>query len=91
MLLLGSALRGLLQYIWPVVVGNVGHYRANSYRLHASETQQLSYVSMAVADANPSVIGVQLLVGSRQPMAARLATHLSNTTVKVWMTNILAK
>jgi len=46
---------------------------------------------MAVADANPSVIGVQLLVGSRQPMAARLATHLSNTTVKVWMTNILAK
>jgi len=35
----------------PVVVGNVGDNSDSSYRLHASETQQLSYVPMA--DATP--------------------------------------
>jgi len=36
-------------------VGNVGDNSVTSYRLHASETQQLAH------DANPSVICVELL------------------------------
>jgi len=47
-------------YTGPVVVGNVDDNRVSSYRLRTSETQQLSYV--------PSVICVELLWGSRQPM-----------------------
>jgi len=39
----------------PVVMGNVGDNSVSSCRLHAVETQQLSYVSMAVANATPSV------------------------------------
>ena len=41
----------LMMYIGPVVVGNVSDNSISSYRLHASETQQLSYVLMFVADA----------------------------------------
>jgi len=61
-------------------VGNVGDNSVESYSLHASETQQLSYVPMD--DATPIVICVELLGGSRQPMTGRLATHPSNTTLK---------
>ena len=54
-------------------MGNVGDNTVSSYRLHASETQQL---------ADPSVRTVELLGDSRQPITGRLATHPSNTTVK---------
>ena len=35
------------------VVGNVGDKSVSNNRLHASETQQLSYLSMAAADDTP--------------------------------------
>jgi len=66
-------------YIGPVAVGNVGDNSLSCYRLHASETQQLSHVP--TADATP--ICVELLGHSRQPMTGRLATHPSNTSVKI--------
>ena len=66
-------------YIGPVVVGNVGDNSASSYRVHASETQQLSYVPMV--DATPICTCVELLGQSRQPMTGRLATHPSNAAV----------
>ena len=66
-------------HVGPVVVGNVGDKSASSYRLHASETQQLSCVPMAVADATPTCM--ELLGGNRQPVTGRLATHPSNTPV----------
>jgi len=65
-------------------VGNVGNNSVSSYRLHASETQQLSYVQMADAAPYPSVSCVELLWGSHQPGTGRLATHRINTTVKIW-------
>jgi len=68
-------------YIGPVVMSNVGDNSVSSCRLHASETQQLSYIPMA--DVTPSVFCVELLWSSRQPMTGRLATHPSNTTVKI--------
>ena len=34
-------------YIGPVIMGNVGDNSVSSYRLHASETQQLSYLADA--------------------------------------------
>jgi len=52
-------------------------------RLHARETQQLSWPTPLWTTPHPSVICVELLGGSsRQPMTGRLATHPSNTTVK---------
>jgi len=42
-------------------VGNVGDNNVSSYRLHASKTEQLSYVPMA--DATRFVICVELLGG----------------------------
>jgi len=65
-------------------VGKVGDNSASSYRLHASETQQLSDVPMAVADATPPVVCVD--GSSRQPMTGRLATHPSNTTIRLQLT-----
>jgi len=65
--------------IGPVVVGNLGVNIVSSYRLHAPETQQLSYVSMAV-DATPICYLCGVARGSRQPMTGRLATHPCNTT-----------
>ena len=62
-------------------MGNVGDNNVSSYRLHASETEQLSYVPMA--DATRSVICVELLGGDRQPMTGRLATHPNNTTADI--------
>jgi len=59
-------------YIGPVVAGNV--VTDNSVR-------HLKHNSWPTP--HPSVIGVELLGGSRQPMAGRLATHPSNTTVKI--------
>jgi len=60
-------------------VGNVGDNSASSYRVHASETQQLSYLPMV--DATPICTCVELLGQSRQPMTGRLATHPSNAAV----------
>ena len=37
-----------------------------------------------MADATPICFFVELLEGSRQPMTGRLATHHSNTTVKIY-------
>jgi len=65
-------------------VGNVGDNGVSSYRLHASETQQLSDVAMAVADAYPSAICVQLLEDSRSASDGPICnTPYSNTTVKI--------
>jgi len=47
-------------YIGPVVVGDVGDNGVNSYRLHASETQQLSYTLMADATAIRYLCGVAI-------------------------------
>ena len=49
----GSTL--IIYWAGQVVVGNVGDSSVSSYRLHAFETQHLSYVPMAeaVADATP--------------------------------------
>ena len=69
------------RYIGQVVVSNVGDNSVSGYCLHAYETQQLSYVPMA--DATPICYCVELLGSSRQPITGRLATHLSNTTVKI--------
>ena len=60
---------------WVVVVGNVGDNSVSSYRLHASETQQL-------ADATPISYLCGVARGSGQPITGRLATHSSHTTVK---------
>jgi len=65
--------------IGAVVVGNVGDNSVSSYRLHASETHQLSHVPKA--DATP--IRVELLWGSRQPTTDRLATHPSHTADEI--------
>ena len=62
-------------YIGPVVVGNVDDNSVRSYRLHASETQQL-------VDATRMCCLGGVARGSRQPMTGRLATHPSNTMVK---------
>jgi len=62
-------------YIRPVVVGNVGDNSVSSYRLHASETQQLT-------DAMPICYMYGVARCSRQPMTGWLATHPCNTTVK---------
>jgi len=62
-------------------VGNVGDNSVGSYRLHASETQQLSYV----ADAAPICHLCRVARGSRQPMTGRLATHPISTTVETQM------
>jgi len=51
-----SLLAGLM-LMRPVVVGNVGDNNVSSYRLHASKTEQLSYVPMA--DATRFVICVE--------------------------------
>jgi len=64
--------------IGAVVVGNVGDNSVSSYRLHASETQQLSHVPKA--DATPIRV---LLWGSRQPTTDRLATHPSHTADEI--------
>ena len=58
----------------PVVVGNVGDNSVSSYRLHASETQQL-------ASAAPICQLCGVARGSRQPVTGRLATHPNNTAV----------
>jgi len=63
-------------YIGSVVVGNVG-----------DKCQQLSPACIWNTTAgwrhpHPSVICVELLGGSRQPMTGRLATHPSNTRPK---------
>jgi len=58
----------------PVVVGNVGDSSVSSYRLHASETQQL-------ASAAPICQLCGVARGSRQPVMGRLATHPNNTAV----------
>ena len=60
----------------PAVVGSVGDNSVSSYRLHAPETQQL-------ADAAPIRFLCGVARGSRQPMTGRLATHPSNTAVKI--------
>ena len=46
--------------------------------LYASETQQL-------ADVIPVCYLCRVARGSRQPVTGRLATHPSNTTVKIYM------
>ena len=47
----GPGCPGSVMLIEPVVVGNVGDNSVSSYRLQASEIQQLSYVPMT--DATP--------------------------------------
>jgi len=37
----------MIRYVGPVVVGNVGDNTVSIYRVHASETQQLSWPSNA--------------------------------------------
>ena len=64
-------------------MGNVDDNSVSSYRLHTSETQQLLYVWMAVAEVPLSFICVELLEGGRQPVTGRVATHLRNTVVKI--------
>jgi len=66
-------------------VGNVGDNSISSYRLHASEIQQLSCAPIIpMADATPIWYLCGVARGSRQPMTGRLATHPSNTTVKIY-------
>ena len=65
-----------------VVVGNVGNNSVSSYRLHASETQQLPYVPMAVDDVTPICYWCGVARGSRRPVTGRLATHPSNAMVE---------
>ena len=69
-------------YVGPVVVGNVGGNSVSNYRLHASKTQQLSYVRWPTP--HPSVIGlcVDFLSGRRQPMTGRLLTHRATQRLK---------
>jgi len=68
-----------LAYIGPVVVGNIGDNSVSSYRLHVSETQQLSYVQ--TADATPCrLCGVARI--SRQPMTGRHAIHPTTTKLQ---------
>jgi len=55
--------------------------RVSSYRVHASETQQLSYAPTP----HQCVICVEMLWVSRQPMTGRLATRPSNTTFKMYI------
>jgi len=60
-------------------VGNAGDNSVSSYRLYASETQQL-------ADATPICYLCAVARGcwgSLQPMTGRLATHPTNITVKM--------
>ena len=62
------------RYIGPVVEGNVGDNSVSSYRLRASETQQLSCVPMAYATPICYLYGVA---------RGRLATHPSNTAGRI--------
>ena len=69
-------------------MGNVGDNGVSGCRLRASATQQLSYMYVPTADVTP--ICVKLLGSSRQPMTRRLATHPSNTAVRIQIYTIPA-
>ena len=58
-------------YVGPVVVGNVGDNSASSYRLHASQKHN------SWPTPHPSVICMELLRGSRQPMTGPLQHTLA--------------
>ena len=83
-----TSLRSVLAWRWwyivPVVMGNGSDNRVSSYSLHASETQQLSNIPMAAADATFVSYMCGVARDNRQPMTSRLATHPSSTTVKIW-------
>jgi len=62
----------MIAYTGPVVVGNAGDNSVSSYRLHASETQQLPYDPTAGAD----LCGVAMAVNQcRADLQHNLATQ----------------
>jgi len=70
-----ASLRAGLTLMTPAVVGNVGDNSVSNYRL-----MHLKHNSWPTP--HPSVICVELLGGSRQPMTGRLAARPSNRAVK---------